>query len=169
MNQTLSPQKQTLINEGKKRIFQKTLSPFQDYGTSVYDLLADPVKKTISYLIILILILLVLRHFKILKFLMRLDHPAIYMILLILYAYHVFINQLHLNDNIEFLSRKLPDNATIYDYEQFLKPKSNIISNFLTTAVGILISEFVLFSITYPSWFRSIPADNYLHTLKTNK
>ena len=169
MSQTLSPQKQTLINEGKKRIFQKTLFPFQDYGTSVYDLLANPVKKTIGNLIILILILLVLRHFKILKFLMRLDHPAIYMILLILYAYHVFINQLHLNDNIEFLSRKLPDNATIYDYEQFLGAKSNIISNLLTTAVGILISEFVLFSVTYPSWFSSIPSEVYLQNLTHRK
>jgi len=168
MSQILS-QQQTLINEGKKRIFQKTLFPFQDYGTSIYDLLADPVKKTISYMIILILILLVLRHFKILKFLMRLDHPAIYMILLILYAYHVFINQLHLNDNIEFLSRKLPDNATIYHYEQFLRPKSNMLSNFMTTTLGILISEFVLFSVTYPSWYRSIPSNTYLQTLQVTK
>lgn len=169
MNQTLSPKKQTLINEGKKRIFQKTFYPFQDYGTSIYDLLADPVKKTLGHLIIFILILLVLRYIKILKFLMRLDHPEIYIVLLILYAYHVFINQLHLNDNIEFLSKKLPDNATIYDYEQFLTPKSNTISNLVITTIGILISEFILFSITYPSWFKSISSDVYLQNLSHRK
>jgi len=169
MSQTLSPQKQKLINEGKKRFFQKTLYPFQDYGTSIYDLLADPVKKTIGSLIIIMILLLFLRYFKILKFLIRFDHLSIYTLIFGLYTYHIFINQLHLNDNIEFLSRKLPDNATIYDYQQFLIPKTNLVSNFLSTVISILISEFVLFSITYPSWFRSIPADNYLHTLKTNK
>lgn len=165
MNKPLDPQKQTLIKEGKKRIFQKTLYPFQDYGTSIYDLLANPVKKTLSYLIIILIILLVLKNFRILKFFVRLDHLAVYMVILIIYAYHIFINQLHLNDNIEFLSRKLPDNATIYDYEQFLEPKTNIFSELITTTLGILISQFILFSFTYPSWFKSIPPDIYLQTL----
>ena len=169
MIQTQYPHIQKLINEGKKRIFQKTLFPFQDYGTSIYDLLADPVKKTLSYLIIIIIILLVLRYFKILKFLMRLDHPAIYIIILTLYTYHIFINQLHLNDNIEFISIKLPNNATIYDFEQFLEPKSNIFSELITTTLGILITQFILFSFTYPSWFNSISSTIYLQTLQGNK
>jgi len=165
MNKPLDPQKQNLIKEGKKRIFQKTFYPFQDYGTSIYDLLANPVKKTLSYLIIILIILLVLKNFRILKFFVRLDHLSVYMVILIIYAYHIFINQLHLNDNIEFLSRKLPDNATIYDYEQFLAPKTNIFSDLITPTLGILISQFILFSFTYPSWFKSIPHDIYLQTL----
>mgnify|MGYP006079513563 CR=1 FL=1 len=166
MSHPLSPQKQTLIKEGKKRIFQKTLYPFQDYGTSIYDLLANPLKYTIANLIIVIILFIVLRYVRLLKFIIRVDHPYIYFMFILFYSYNLYINQLHLNDNITFLSTKLPSTPTIYDYEQFMKPKSSFISELFVTSLSFLISDFILFTITYPPWFKTINYNNYLQTIQ---
>jgi len=143
----LTQTQQYLINKGIKRIFHKTLGPFQDYGTPVYDILAHPLKKALAYVLILILLAFILRKLKLLKFIIRINYIYIYIIGLIIVMFVLYINQLHTNDNIIYLSKKFPENATLYDYGKH-KPKYTIIKIFLSTLLSIVISDFIKFNFT---------------------
>ena len=81
------------IEIGKKRVFQKTHWLFQNYNTPIYDLMASPLKISIIYCSGIIIFAILLRYFRILKFVIRLDKMKLQVLILFLIFIFIYLHQ----------------------------------------------------------------------------
>lgn len=157
-----------IIDNNINRIFNKTYFLLQTYSTPIHNLLANPFKKTISYIVLIIILVLILKYFNLLRYLIRLDYLYIYYILLPCIGFLIFINQYKTNNNIIALYYKgiLNENSTVYEYNKVKIYDKTFINIFWSTLLSILISDFVIFNFTMP--FKDAPVE-YLNNFKNLK
>lgn len=155
-----------IIDNNINRTFNRTNFLLQTYSTPIHNLLANPFKKTIAYIVLIIILALILKYFNILRYLIRLDYIYIYYILLPCVGFLIFINQYKTNNNIIALYHKgiLDANSTIYEYNKVKIYDKTFINIFWSTLLSILISDFVIFNFTMP--FKDAPVE-YLNHLKS--
>lgn len=156
-----------IINDNINRTFNKTLFFLHTYSMPVQNLLASPLKKTTAYISIIVILILIFKHFNILRYFIRLDYINLYYILLPFIGVVIYINQYKTNNDIIELYNKglLNANSTLYDYAKLKIPESKFITIFWSTLLSILISDFVIFNFTLP--FKDASVD-YLNNFKRN-
>jgi len=139
---------QNIIKQNKNNIFQKNIPLFHTYDTLVTDLLANPIKKSIIYVIIIILLGLIFKHFEILKFVLKIHTIEYYGIILLFIGCFVAINQYTLNKNIEYMLNQSQKNLTIFEFNpNHTIPESNLLKLFISIFTSTAISQFLSFNL----------------------
>jgi hypothetical protein len=141
----------TQIKEGINRTFQKTPWLLQNYQTPIYDLLANPLKMSIAYILILILIAFLLRQLNLLKFVIRLDKLKLQILILIVIMFFISIHQLKINKNISYVLKYLPDDTTFYDYKKLEISHDSMWTMFSSMLIGDILARYISFNIKKPA------------------
>ena len=105
-NTQLSVQDLNKLDNAKKKFCQTNLGFGISYGTSTLELMASPLKQGILYIILIIICSVILKELQILRFIIRLDHLYIYVIVLFLFFIYKIIQQKKLNANIIYIAKK---------------------------------------------------------------
>ena len=142
---------QKLINEGVNRTFPKSPWLLQNYQTPIYDLLANPLKMSIAYVLIIIVIAFLLRQINLLKFIIRLDKIKLQIIILIVIMLFLSVHQLKINKNILYITKTLPDNTTFYDYKKLEIRHDSMWSLFTTMLIGDILARYISFNMKKPA------------------
>lgn len=150
---TLTDYQKEQIEKGKKRPFQKTHWIFQNYNTLVYDIMASPFKIATLYCSFIILLALLLRYFKLLKFIIRLDKLKLQIIILAIIFVFIYLHQYKLNQNIIYMAKMNEDNLTLYKYEKTKTGSDTMLSLFLSIFIGNVLSSMVSFNLNKPSQY----------------
>ena len=148
---TLTDYQKDLIEKGKNRLFQKTHWLFQNYNTPIYDLMASPLKISSLYCSLIILSALLLRYFKLLKFIIRLDKLKLQIIILAIIFVFIYLHQYKLNQNIIYMAKTSEDNLTLYKYEKAKTGSETMLSLFLSIFISNMLSSIVSFNLKKPS------------------
>jgi len=167
-NHPLSTEDKNKLNKAKTKFFQTDLGFGISYGTSTLELMASPLKQGIGYVILIIICSIILREIKLLRFIIRLDHLYIYVIIVLIFFVYKYNAQKKLNANIIYISTKLGRIPTNYELEQRKITKNTILSDLWRIIIGHLILDFILFNFTKPEWLNK-DSKNYLHSFKKHK
>ena len=136
------------INEYKSNTFQKTFILFQNYDTPIVNLIANPIKKSIAYVIIIIILGLVLKKLNMLKFILKIHDIKYYSIILLFIGICIGINQNTLNKNIEYLLKTEKKNITIYNFDPTHSiPDSNFLKIFNSILITTVIRQLLEFNL----------------------
>ena len=136
------------LNKNKKNIFTKTFFLFQNYNTPVTNLIADPIKKSLIYIILIILIAIVFKYFNILKYFLKIHTLKYYGFILLIIGIFISVNQYNLNNNIEYIVKSRNKIPTIYEFNpHHTIPESNILKIFGSILISTMISQFLTFNL----------------------
>lgn len=136
------------IKINKTNIFQKTFILFQNYDTPIVNLIANPVKKSIAYIIIIIILGLILKQLNLLKFILKIHDIQYYSLILLFIGVCIGINQHTLNKNIEYLLLLKSKNLTIYDFNPSHSiPESNYFKIFDSLLITTMIKQLLEFNL----------------------
>jgi len=141
----------TQINEGLNRTFPKTPWLLQNYQTPIYDLLANPLKMSIAYVVIIIIIAFILRQINLLKFVIRLDKLNLQILILIVLMFFIAIHQLKINKNISYVLKYLPNDTTFYDYKELEIRHDSMWTMFTSMLIGDILARYISFNIKKPA------------------
>jgi hypothetical protein len=141
----------TQINEGLNRTFPKTPWLLQNYETPIYDLLANPLKMSIAYIVIIIIIAFILRQINLLKFVIRLDKLKLQILILIVLMFFIAIHQLKINKNISYVLKSLPNDTTFYDYKELEIRHDSMWTMFTSMLIGDILARYISFNINKPA------------------
>lgn len=137
-----------IINKNKKNIFPLANFLFINYNTPITDLLAHPFKKTIIYIIIVIIVGLFLKYLNILKYILKIHKIRYYSIILLFIGISIYINQYNINKNIEYIVRKKRKIPSVHEYNPYNNITDyNILKIFYTILVTTLITKFISFNL----------------------
>lgn len=139
------------INEGLNRTFPKTPWLLQNYETPIYDLLANPLKMSIAYVVIIIIIAFILRQINLLKFVIRLDKLKLQILILIVLMFFIAIHQLKINKNISYVLKSLPNDTTFYDYKELEIRHDSMWTMFTSMLIGDILARYISFNIKKPA------------------
>ena len=113
--------------------------------------MANPLKLATLYCSLIIFLAIILRYFKILRFIIRLDKLRIQLVILLLVFIFLYLHQLKLNKNIIYMSKFGDDNLTLYNYQQHKLGDDTILTLLSSIFLSNLLSMIVSFNLDKPS------------------
>lgn len=107
------------------------------YEDSIVDFISNPLSKSLLFCVSTVLVLVILREFGVMKFLFNTNYIELYVIIIIVFAIIIYQSQKNTNDNMIWMMKRLPENASYADY-LYMHPKADVNYSIFNT-IGVLI------------------------------